>query len=397
MSSDSLARVASQSRMKPLLFHGTAIVLSLVLGTLLVEVGGRLVLNPADYLSAATIPDPVLGIVIEPGAAGFDEWGFRNRVVPAATDVLALGDSHTFGNTAKMAEAWPSVVSRETGLNVYNMGLGGYGPNQYSHLLMARGLTLRPKTVIVGLYMGDDFENAYSITYGLDYWAALRQGTHAPVDADIWGDWEPPGPFKRLRNWLSRTSMLYRITVHGPALATLKASLQFGQVSGGEDPSVAVLEDRTDNIHEAFRPIRIAAGLDQQRPEVREGMRITFHLLEGMRKACEENHCSLAVVIIPSKETVFAEYFSRHQDVALLQTIESLIANERLARAEVVRFLEGAAIPYVDALPALRKAVRDELYYRGPADMHPNANGYRVIGEAVAGFLKESVDARSSR
>src|SRR5262249_53872259 len=152
----------------------------------------------------------------------------RNPTVPDAVDVVALGDSHTFGNTAKLREAWPAVLGRETGLSVYNMGLGGYGPNQYYHLL-AKGLSLRPKTVLVGLYLGDDFENAFSITYGLDYWSALRQPGWGPVNSDIWGDDEPPGRIKMARNWLSQHSFVYRLTVHGQSLAVLKAAFQFGE------------------------------------------------------------------------------------------------------------------------------------------------------------------------
>ena len=40
----------------------------------------RLFLNPADYLSAATEGDDVLGIRIAPGSAGFDNGGFATRV-----------------------------------------------------------------------------------------------------------------------------------------------------------------------------------------------------------------------------------------------------------------------------------------------------------------------------
>jgi hypothetical protein len=43
---------------------------------------------------------------------------------------VGSGDSHTFGNTATMNDSWPSVVARVTGREVYNLGLGGYGPNQ---------------------------------------------------------------------------------------------------------------------------------------------------------------------------------------------------------------------------------------------------------------------------
>ena len=103
--------------------------------------------------------------------AGFDKWGFRNRKVPETSDIVAVGDSHTYGNTARMVESWPYVLGTLTGLKVYNMGMGGYGPNQYFYLSKTKALTLKPRMIIWGLYMGDDFEGAYSMTYGLDYWA----------------------------------------------------------------------------------------------------------------------------------------------------------------------------------------------------------------------------------
>lgn len=366
------------------------VVLSLIVGVALCEVGARLVLNPADYLSASMRRDPVLGMTIAPDSAGFDSWGFRNPAVPETVDVVALGDSHTFGNTAKMDDAWPRVVERESGLSVYNLGVGGYGPNQYYELLTTRALSLHPKYILCGLYMGDDFENAFSITYGLDHWEFLRTGDRGPVNADIWGDAEPPGPLKVVRNWMSRNSMVYRLVVHGPVLSGLKERLQFTQVDGDADPSVTTLENEERNIKEAFRPVRVAAGLDQRRPEVKEGMRITFHLLKEMDQLYRENGCSFAVVIIPTKETVFAEYFADSPKWHLKDTVESVIKNERAARQEVVAALDEAGIPYVDALPALRQAVHREIYYRGPADMHPNANGYQIIGTVAAGLFRSS-------
>jgi SGNH hydrolase-like domain, acetyltransferase AlgX len=373
------------------------IALSGLLSVAIIEGASRIVLNSADYLSVTTIPDAILGMRIKPSSAGFDDWGFRNREVPTTVDVLALGDSHTYGNTAKMNEAWPQVLARVTGRRVYNMGLGGYGPNQYYELLTTRGISLKPKQVLVGLYLGDDFENAFSITYGLDHWAFLRTRDRGPVNADIWGDSQAPGSIKQVRNWLSSHSLLYRLLVHGPALARLKANLQFGQVTGSSDPFVAVIEAPADNIREAFRPIRIAAGLDQRRSEVREGIRITYHLLGEMNGTCLGNGCSLTVVIIPSKETVFADYLQRDSQLHLKDVVESLIRNERAARTELETFLQHEGIRYVDVLPALRNAVRNELYYRGPADMHPSANGYRVIGAAVAEFLQAPPQAANVR
>jgi hypothetical protein len=370
--------------------NGVVLLLSVVVGLVVCEAGARLVLNPADYLSVTMVPDNVLGMTIAPNSAGMDEWGFRNRIVPPTVDVVAVGDSHTFGNTARMNDAWPSVLGRETDLSVYNLGLGGYGPNQYYHLLTTRGLTLHPKWVLCGLYMGDDFENAFSITYGLEHWSFLRKGQWGDIEANIWGDSEPPGLMKAARNWLSRESVTYRVAVHGPVLGTLKESLRFRRAQRNQDPSVTSLVVEDQRIREAFRPIGMARRLDQSSPEVKEGMRITFHLLKEMDRVCRERGCIFAVIIIPTKETVFADYLQRAEHLHLKDAIDMVITNERLARKEVGQFLEYAGIPYVDTLGALRQAVGEELYARTTADMHPSENGYKVIASTATEFLRRS-------
>jgi hypothetical protein len=72
-----------------------------------------------------------------------------------------------------------------------------------------------------------------------------------------------------------------------------------------------------------------------------------------------------------------------------------VIANERAARRELGEFLDREGITYVDALPALRAAAGQQLYYRGPADMHPAANGYRVIAGVAEQLLRDARAAGS--
>jgi hypothetical protein len=363
---------------------------SVAIGVVLCEVGSRMILNPADYLSAKTIEDKVLGITIAPNSSGFDEWGFRNRLVPTNADIVAIGDSHTFGNTATMNDSWPSVVARVTGREIYNLGLGGYGPNQYYHLLTTKAFKLHPKLVICGLYMGDDFENAFSITYGLDSWSPLRRGGWDSVDADIWGPTEPQVWGAGVRNWLSENSMVYRIVFHGPILAVVKENIRFREASLQNDPNITALIIEDKNIREAFRPIGIANRLDQTSAKIREGMRITFHLIKEMNNVCKQEGCRLLVVIIPTKETVFSDYLENNPRLHLHETLDRLIANERSARNTLVEFLTGAGIAYMDTLPKLKQSVGDQLYAQTTRDMHPGKNGYRIIGEAVSEYLNHS-------
>ena len=104
---------------------------SCVVALLLAEVAARLVLDPIDFLHAEYAPDPVLNHRIEPFAGGHDELGLRNKAGLRPAEILAIGDSMTYGMMATADESWPSHLQAITGRQVYNAGMGGYGPFRY--------------------------------------------------------------------------------------------------------------------------------------------------------------------------------------------------------------------------------------------------------------------------
>ncbi len=372
------------------LINLSVLALSIATGLLLSELGARMVLNPADYLSVGMVDDPILGATPSSGARanGFDRWGFRNRQVPKAVDIVAIGDSHTFGNTATMADSWPYVLGRLTHRSVYNMGMGGYGPNQYLHLLTSKVLNLRPQIVLCGLYMGDDFENAYTITYGLEHWAYLRQLPARDVRLNIWETVPPPLPWhKNIRVWLSRHSIMYQLVVHGSFSGRVQGEVQIRKAAQLYD-SATSLDIPDQNILEAFLPKSMLQRIDQENPAVREGMRITFELLDEMNQICRRNHIQFVVVVIPIKEMVFSDYLEHNASLSLRAELDKLLANERLAREKTFQFLTEAGISYVDVLTAMKNSVGGQLYARTAADMHPGKNGYRVIAEAILDKVK---------
>ncbi len=373
------------------LINFSVLAVSVGFGLLVCEFMSRLILNPADYLSVEIVQDKVLGGVPSPStrAGGFDEWGFRNREVPKTADIVAIGDSHTYGNTARMDESWPQVLGRLTGQQVYNMGFGGYGPNQYIHLLKTKALSLKPRLIICGLYMGDDFENAFLITYGLDHWAYLRKLAPEKVNFDIWET--PPAPtwHKKIRVWLSRHSVIYQLAFHRSLLGRLQGQLQIKHAQQVNDSATSLIVPEK-HILEAFRPKGILRRLDQGSESVREGMRITFTLLQEMNEISHENNAQFLVVVIPTKEMVFSDYLEHNAQLPLSDVLDNLVANERLARERTFKFLQEAGIFYVDTLPTLKTAVGQELYARTVADMHPNKNGYRMIAEAVYEAMKRN-------
>ena len=376
-------------KIKTILANSAVLLLTLIIGLLLGEVGVRFALNASDYLAVEMVRDDVLGAVpsTQTKAGGFDDWGFRNRRVPDSSDIVAIGDSQTYGNMATREDAWPSVLERLSGKSVYNMALGGYGPNQYLHLLQTKALKLRPRAIVVGLSMNDDFENAFLITYGLDHWAYLRALPEEKVNFDIWEDPPTPSWHQEIRGWLSRRSVLYQLVFHGPLLGRLQGEMRIRRAHQLSDRTTS-LSVPEKNILEAFVPTSILRRLDQENESVREGMRITFKLLAEMNEISHRNNAQFLVVVIPTKEMVFAEYIEHNSQLPLSDVIDKLLSNERVARKKTFEFLKHSQIAYLDALPALRSSLSQEIYTKSASDTHPNRNGYRVIGEAVFGALK---------
>lgn len=72
-------------------------------------------------------------------------------------------------------------------------------------------------------------------------------------------------------------------------------------------------------------------------------MRITFELLELMDETCCEDASQFVVVLIPTKETLFADYLRRNTQIqlreSLREVIEELMIHEEAAQKKLFEFL----------------------------------------------------------
>lgn len=358
------------------------------------EFGARIILKPVDYLSVTTAKDSILGHKILPNHSGHDSWGFRNPHVPESAEIVTIGDSHTHGHSAKMKESWPYVLQSITSKNVYNLGMGGYGPNQYFYLLKNKALKLKPKMVICGLYIGDDLDNAYTISYYLDSWSNLRdksiKNTNIRIyKMDIGSSWH-----KKIRHWFSCHSVLYQVIVHGPALGWLKGRIQVKNAQKIKGQT-AVLILKEKNISEAFIPNSMLQALDLGSVSTQEGLRITLKLLHEMNSLCKRNSIRFVVVLITNKETVFSKYIEHNNSMHLSDVIDRVITNTHNIRQILFDFFRQNDIEMVDPLSKMQSTIeKEKLYTSSSGDMHPNKNGYRIIGECVAQYLDSTYTNR---
>ena len=293
------------------------------------------------------VQDPYTVVRVQPlrppGPTGpTDILGFRNAAVPNRADVVAIGDSQTFGLNAPLESNWPSRLDDALGdrSNVYAMAAGGWGAVQYLDMFR-KALFLDPRLVIVAFYSGNDAMESFRAAYSVEHWSDLR------VDPDLAPDARPPAP---------------------PAARDDLWEARFG--SGDTDFMV-------------FTPgRRLYANRDH--PVVDAGWEIMAEV--GRRIAVEAREADVYVIfaIIPTKELIYAERVAA-SSLTPPDDYAQLIELERRridALAESLRGLGGTTT--VDLLgPLSRAALEQHTHLRGP-DGHPKPQGYTLIAETLA-------------
>lgn len=372
------------------------------LALLLLEVVSRFVIEPVNFLRPQLINDSILGHAIRPASGGHDAWGFRNRSVPASAKIVTIGDSQTYGASAPAKDSWPSILSELTSWSLYNLSLGGYGPVQYFHLLTRKAVQLSPDVVIVGFYLGNDLLETYELVQNNPHWVKLKRSDSSPLLEPVSSTFvsaspteDPASFFPSLRTWLAQRSIIYNLLIYSVVgeIARVAEAGFVSQQSAGD----ANLRYDKKGIHTGFTPERRLNALDLNDPRVNEGLLLSLDLFARMKTYCLEQAIHLLVVLIPTKESVYARYLENDPAFERIAAIKSLLLNERTVTAKIKAFFEHHGIAYINLLPQLQEQVARFQLYPGNFDGHPNQNGYRIIAESVERYLRQLTPETAGR
>jgi lysophospholipase L1-like esterase len=340
--------------------------------------------------------DPRLGHRAVPLSGENDARGMRNAVALERAEVVALGDSQTWGIHATRDETWPARLAQRSGRSVYNMGVSGYGPVHYLELL-DEALALRPAWIVVALYFGNDLWDAYELTYSKEAHARLRAADRARreelADAPdipfmaIFGrrlHFQEPGRGvgDRLRSETALGRSLTRAFDPGRnERAWARANPEEGVVY--ECAGVRTV------LHGSYR----LAGLDRASPQIREGLRITGAVLTEMASRTRAAGAELLVVFVPTKELALAGALSEH-GIPGNHSLERLVRMENGARREVADALDAEGIAWSDALPHLQRAVSENVpIFPETGDGHYLGAGYERIALAALEGIQQRPEA----
>jgi hypothetical protein len=353
------------------------------------------------------VADDVLGHRMSPYYPGNDAWGFRNPAVPDRCDILAIGDSMTYGFAASPENSWPRQLEKLTGKSTYNMSCGSYGFCHYE-VLLERGLSLHPTVVIVGVYVGNDFADVCHVVYesqtnfpakrfasaDAGFVASVRAaGTSAPIVGPQPENESAEDSSRSVRKLLSGYSSLYGIVRE---LRSQVASKQYYSVLRDDDPPHDAFDlciqrpDRVSYIEDPdlrtvfFAPEVTMNRVNMDDPRIQEGIRIGQAIVLSMRSKVEAAGARFLVLLIPTKEFVYQEILAK-TDPQPPEAYSRLIEAERSLTASFEEFLQLHEIEYVNSTSALRAClVQNERPYPESDDGHMNRIGYAAIAETTA-------------
>lgn len=376
-----------------ILLAGLTTALCLVAG----EFAARAFVDRGDYLEPRILDDPVLGRRIEPGSAGYDAWGFRNDSVPRHADIVTIGDSQTFGWTAPASESWPAWLERRTGRSVYNLALGGYGPLRYRYLFQHYALQLSPHTVVFGLYLGNDIADAYNFSRKRRL-AEQDTASSTTPSLDLTSKSTATGTpevsvrsprhrlFGGVRRWLAAHSVLFQIAKF--RLTGVVAFLRYHEARKVEGSETVTL--KTPVATTMFEPERDLRPLDLTSKRIRSGLDTTESVFRQLGQSCRDRELRCAVLLIPTKESVFSELARGRLPDSDLARIEGVVDAEGRVRSELTPTFTKVGLQCIDPLPLLREAAARTKLYPTNQGSHPHGSGYEVLAHAVTMALEQA-------
>jgi len=379
--------------------------LFLFLGTLVaIEVTLQLVclISPkADgLLSSRTglhVPDPKLGTRPTSNFPEHDARGWRNEKIASRPEVVALGDSMTYGVWARREDAWPQQLERIGNIRTYNMAYGGYEPIRYL-ILSDEALELKPKLVIEAIYAGNDLWEAYESVYADGRAPELRTADEALLkefsakdkEVSVWDvSRDRFEPRRALKDVLGKYSRIYGMLWLFKAMVMPDHTWPWFWIKyqAAGFPPWEVFQ--YDGIRTILTPSYRLLALDQTDPRIREGLRLSLEAIKRTNDRLNAAGVRFLVLFIPTKELVLEPYPGSTQ-LKNPEACERQRANEKQMWQAMREHLVSHGIPFADPLPELRRSVESgKSPFLINHDAHPNAEGHRAIALSAVSEIRE--------
>ncbi|MBQ7568675.1 hypothetical protein IJT17_07725 [bacterium] len=273
-------------------------------------------------------------------------------------ELLACGDSFTFGCWDDTDTMWLSEVQRQTPYRVTNVGRPNAGTETELSILKKETAQHHYDLALLGFYTGNDL---YENMLGDASFTVQNGGLVLTPEAESkWSDYNCLSTSNTPKKVGWRPRWLRRLYLYQMAMARLSF-----------DSSI-------------LRPSETPAWLLRQyTPDMEATIGKTYNYLRQIKEYCEQQRTALAVVVIPSAIELYPEDL---QSWTSQRSLDPGLFDQDKVHQIIVRWCEEQQVPYIDLYPVLRNMRR--TYYL--KDMHWNHSGHLAAGLAVSQFLGEA-------
>lgn len=300
--------------------------------------------------------DQDLGFVMRPGVDVEFSWdessyrikthlnleraGFRGGAIGGEAWAIALGDSFTFGQGVNQPATWAALLARRVGRDVVNLGVMGYGPQQYTRTLEKFGVALRPKVVLYCLFTND-----------------LR-------DAEVFDDWINKPPSFSLSNYLRERSLTYNI--------------YYGWRRQQRQGSRYVA---LDEVEQKLNLRKLKQEIDADSKRIAKSWTAVVDQVERARRVSEQAGARFVVVYFPSKEEVYWDVAKRK-----MAELAPYDGRQQQFRDAILRYCRSSSVTCFDLTPGLKAQGTVKLYFT--VDSHWNEAGHQAVAAELFRLLE---------
>ena len=332
-----------------------------------------------ERLDRYRLPPGSLHLGARVNSRGFYDEEFTAKK-PGTKLVACIGDSYNVGVVPRELHYSSICEGASKKLRIDNYGIGGIGPSEYLLLLQrelfSKDAVARPDAVVISLFIGNDIAEAGKARVGQRFLRSIFDRGNLRLYL------LPRRLLRIARERQARAGKIgsiqgeAQLRVQGPA-AIRK---QFPWIA---DPSLEKPTFSEANFLELIRRRARAVQASQSQAYAR-----LEQDLREMQQICGKT--PLYVLLQPAEWQV--------EDKLWQQLVATDNAREPLERDVAQRrtrqILDKLGIPYLDLLDTLRAVPtlpdgKRHLYHL--RDTHYNARGNRVVGEALADFLRKRV------